>query len=229
MVKKSVIFDLDGTLIDSVPDLCREISLFLNKHGRRALTESETVSIIGNGAAMMLRGAYKLTGEAVGESEMPVLLDAWVRQYADAEMSLTYAFPRVPETLERLKTDGFKLAVCTNKPHEPTLAILKKLDLEKYFDVVLDADALPVRKPRPELHDRYLNYLIYISHSATLLRQRTEKDIWQHLYEFPLIETDHLFDRKEATEVLHTADFLTLDFTHILSHQRLHARFFCCR
>lgn len=150
MVKKYVIFDLDGTLIDSVPDLCREISLFLNKHGRRALTESETVSIIGNGAAMMLRGAYKLTGEAVGESEMPALLDAWVRQYADAEMSLTCAFPRVPETLERLKTDGFKLAVCTNKPHEPTLAILKKLDLAKYFDVVLDADALPVRKPRPE-------------------------------------------------------------------------------
>ena len=150
MVKKYVIFDLDGTLIDSVPDLCREISLFLNKHGRRALTESETVSIIGNGAAMMLRGAYKLTGEAIGESEMPSLLAAWVCQYADAEMSLTRAFPRVPETLEKLKADGFKLAVCTNKPHEPTLAILKKLDLEKYFDVVLDADALPVRKPRPE-------------------------------------------------------------------------------
>ena len=91
------------------------------------------------------------------------------------------------------------------------------------------APLLPVRKPRPELHDRYLNYLIYVSGSTTLLHQRTGKDIWQHLYEFPLIETDHLFDRGEATEVLHTADFLTLDFTHILSHQRLHARFFCCR
>ena len=148
------------------------------------------------------------------------------------------------------------------------------------------AALLPVRKPRPTLRDRYLNYFICLcptntvasstqtdknnlpattaaSAYTTLLHKRTDKDIWQHLYEFPLIETDHLFDTAEATQTLHTttqptvpsaiqstiqknkksaaqntvqstiqnatqtSDLLMLDFTHILSHQRLHARFFC--
>ena len=154
------------------------------------------------------------------------------------------------------------------------------------------ADLLPVRKPRPALRDRYLNYFICLcptstmanstptgdntlpattvaSAYCTLLHKRTNKDIWQHLYEFPLIETDHLFDTAEATQALHTAaqpisvvqntakdttkdntedntegttkdttkdttegttqtpNIPVLDFTHILSHQRLHARFFC--
>lgn len=132
------------------------------------------------------------------------------------------------------------------------------------------ATLLPVRKPRPTLRDRYLNYFICLcpnqivvsstptdknnlsattaaSAYSTLLHKRTDKDIWQHLYEFPLIETDHLFDTAEATQALHTttqptvpsaiqsttqnatqtSDLLVLDFTHILSHQRLHTRFFC--
>ena len=80
------------------------------------------------------------------------------------------------------------------------------------------AELLPVRKPRPQLRDRYLNYYIYIAHDKTLIRQRTEKDIWQHLYEFPLREADQLFVPERGQ--------WHKDFTHILSHQRLHARFF---
>lgn len=81
------------------------------------------------------------------------------------------------------------------------------------------AELLPVRKPRQKLRDRWLNYHVYICEQDgkrfTLIRQRTEKDIWQHLYEFPLIETN----QAETTELPH------MDFTHTLSHQRLHARF----
>ncbi len=82
-------------------------------------------------------------------------------------------------------------------------------------------DLLPVRKPRLQLRDRYLNYSIYLckqegKEMQTLIRQRQGNDIWKHLWEFPLRETDRAF---EATDVPHT------DLTHILSHQRLHARF----
>ena len=150
MVKKHIIFDLDGTLINSIPDMCREISLFLNKHGRRNLTEAETVSVIGNGAPVLLKGAFALTGEPIKDAEMPDLLAAWLDQYGKAEMAETKPYPHVVETLIKLREDGCRLAICTNKPPKPTEAILTKLDLKKHFDVILDADALPERKPRPE-------------------------------------------------------------------------------
>lgn len=78
-------------------------------------------------------------------------------------------------------------------------------------------ELLPVRKPRPALRDRYLNYTIYVSNDRkTLLHQRTANDIWKHLYEFPLVEADRLLP--VGTEG-------ATDITHTLSHQRLHARF----
>ena len=81
------------------------------------------------------------------------------------------------------------------------------------------AELLPIRKPRPLLRDRWLNYHIYICDNdgqlQTLIQQRTKKDIWQHLYEFPLTEGEKL----EETSLPH------FDFTHVLSHQRIHARF----
>lgn len=76
---------------------------------------------------------------------------------------------------------------------------------------------LPVRKPRTTLRDRYLNYTIYLTPDRrTLIRQRTGNDIWKHLYEFPLVESDQL---------LPVSAVPVTDITHILSHQRLHARF----
>lgn len=77
---------------------------------------------------------------------------------------------------------------------------------------------LPVRKPRPQLRDRYLNYTIYLTaDNKTLLHQRANNDIWKHLYEFPLVETDCLLPVEPMRH--------SVDLVHILSHQRLHARF----
>ncbi len=86
---------------------------------------------------------------------------------------------------------------------------------------------LPVRKPIAPLKDRYLNYVIY--HSAdgqTLLHRREGQDIWKHLYEFPLYEADHLFTLDELQLPAGSILMSEKTMTHILSHQRLHARFF---
>jgi len=94
---------------------------------------------------------------------------------------------------------------------------------------------LPIRKEKKKLRDRYLNYIVLQSGEDILIHQRTQKDIWQHLYEFILIESDHIFSSKEVLTSNQLTDVsskpLTLlnqskQFTHILSHQRLHARFF---
>ena len=87
------------------------------------------------------------------------------------------------------------------------------------------ADVLPMRKPRPQLRDRWLDYSIYLAKQdgrlMTLIHQREDKDIWYHLYEFPCIEHAQAPDDERPT----TSDHRQTTFTHILSHQRIHARF----
>lgn len=91
------------------------------------------------------------------------------------------------------------------------------------------AELLPVRKPRPALRDRFFTYNIYITPArTTLIRQRTDKDIWHHLYEFPLTEhpteAEWLNDMPQPSEAQTAKQLPTI--THILSHQRLHAHFY---
>lgn len=82
---------------------------------------------------------------------------------------------------------------------------------------------LPVRKPRSELKDRFLTYTVYLSAGQTLIYQRQGKDIWQHLWEFPLKETDSLPPSGDSS-----GHHIYKEYTHILSHRRLHARFVLC-
>ena len=85
-------------------------------------------------------------------------------------------------------------------------------------------ELLPVRKPRPKVRDRYLEYTIYITpEKTTLIHQRKGNDIWKHLYEFPVLEIDRCAVDRTKGAVDRCAEVLEL--THVLSHQKLHARF----
>lgn len=142
---RALVFDLDGTLIDSAPDLHAAANKLMAADGRRMLDYGELVRMVGDGVPMLVRRAYEATGD------VPDALDEAVERYkalyGEALADKTVPFPGVAGTLAALAEAGHRMAVCTNKPHKPSIEILEALDLMRYFDAVAGGDSLPVRKP----------------------------------------------------------------------------------
>ncbi|HVW68467.1 MAG TPA: phosphoglycolate phosphatase [Steroidobacteraceae bacterium] len=142
-----VVFDLDGTLIDSAPDMHRAVNLLLNDLGRPPLSLREIRTMVGDGAAALI--ARALAARHCVTADPDESLAQFLRYYAEEPTAATRVFPGVPETLERLHAAGLTLAVCTNKPGGLTHTILERLQVGRYFDRVVAGDTLPYRKPDP--------------------------------------------------------------------------------
>lgn len=148
---KAVIFDLDGTLIDSVPDLARATNALLAAHHRPSVTDMDVSKMVGDGAAWLIRRAFQKTGEEAGEDDIPALTRQFLDYYEGHEADNTVVYPGVFETLAALQSAGLQLAICSNKPQKPTEGALNGLGLTRYFDVVFGGDQLDgIRKPDPK-------------------------------------------------------------------------------
>lgn len=144
----NILFDLDGTLIDSVPDIHAAVNLMLAAAGYRGLDLPVVRGFIGEGTETLTRRVIA----AVGAD--PARLETWHRSLLDhytAEMlRRTRPYPGVAEALAALRAGGARLAVCTNKQEGPSRAILAATGLAPLFDAVVGGDTLPQRKPSPE-------------------------------------------------------------------------------
>jgi len=145
---RAVLFDLDGTLIDSLPDLVAAVNRMLAAWGRAPLSADAVKALVGGGAAILVEQAFLTTG---GPVDLPVdeLLRRFLADYEPRSAESTRPWPAVIETLTRLKESGLALAVCTNKPSGATTVVLAKLGLAHFFDVVVGADDTPALKPDP--------------------------------------------------------------------------------
>lgn len=141
-----IVFDLDGTLIDSAPDFHAGANGILADEGHAPLTFDEARSFIGNGAAVFVTKMRAARG--IPDSEHPRLHAEFVRRYDDF-VSLTHPYPGVIDALQALRDRGHPMGICTNKPHRPTLSVLRYLDMEQYFAAIYGGDSLPVHKPDP--------------------------------------------------------------------------------
>ena len=144
---KAIIFDLDGTLVDSARDLRDAVNVLLEEEGLRPIGLAEAKSMIGDGAAKLVERAVSATGGDL--SRLPALVARFLQIYEANAACHTEAYPGVVETLAGLRGLGLPLAVVTNKPYAATIDILEALGLRIYFDAVVGGDSLPERKPHP--------------------------------------------------------------------------------
>jgi len=144
-----LIFDLDGTLVDSAEDLRVAMNLVLAERDRRALSRDEVIAMIGDGAPALIQRAFAHTGSAVSETALPALRRSFLDHYAAADDVCSRPYPGVEETLERLAAAGLRFAICTNKPEGPANRVLVKMGLRAWIEVVVGGDSVGARKPDP--------------------------------------------------------------------------------
>ncbi|WP_423211652.1 phosphoglycolate phosphatase [Paracoccus yeei] len=141
-----VVFDLDGTLIDSAPDIHAAVNAVLRLNKTAPLTLDQVRSFIGGGVDLLWR-------RVIAATSLPLeahrdLVASFMTRYHQAT-ALTRLYPHVPEALGHLADRGYPLGICTNKPMGPTRAILDHFGISGLFSIVIGGDSLPQRKPDP--------------------------------------------------------------------------------
>ena len=144
-----VIFDLDGTLVDSAPDLRHAVNRVLDEHGAAPLSLTQIRSMIGDGAAQLVARAFAARNLEVADPNAP--LQRFFSLYETDPTANTVLYDGVSDTLQVMSDGGSPLAVCTNKPANPARTILRQLNIDTHFSQVVGGDTHAFRKPDPRM------------------------------------------------------------------------------
>jgi len=147
MTKFLLLFDLDGTLVDTLPDLTNALNEVLRERGRAPLSPAEVKPMIGDGMPTLLARGFAARGADAGEAE--AAQPRFIEVYEASATALSRPYPGVREVLVALRTHGFATAVCTNKPQHATKEVLRGMELDALFDGFAGGDRFAVKKPDP--------------------------------------------------------------------------------
>ena len=142
-----IVFDLDGTLVDTAPDLMNTLNTVLDEEGLPPLPYELAPTLVGRGAKVMLERGFAADGRPLDEPDASRLFDRFIEHYLVHIADQSRPFPGVIEAMDRLEAGGAILAICTNKRTDLSLAVLDALDLTKRFKAVVGPDMAPRPKP----------------------------------------------------------------------------------
>jgi phosphoglycolate phosphatase len=154
---KLLVFDLDGTLIDSAQDLCNSVNATLRRFGRKPLADETVAGFIGNGAMVLVRRSFAASGGMADEELLSQAHKYFLDYYREHKLDYTYAYEGVLEALAALKELHYvtggptrAMAVLTNKPVRPARDICAALGLAPYFLNIYGGNSFATKKPDPE-------------------------------------------------------------------------------
>ncbi|MEJ2424743.1 MAG: phosphoglycolate phosphatase [Candidatus Thiodiazotropha sp.] len=147
---KMILIDVDGTLVDSVPDLAYCVDEMMQRLGRSAWGEDKVRDWVGNGVERLVRRALvgQLNGEP-DEAEFEQAYPLFLELYAENTSQRSCLYPGVREGLDYLKAAGYRLGCVTNKAEQFTLPLLRDLGIHDDFEIIIAGDTLPKKKPDP--------------------------------------------------------------------------------
>jgi phosphoglycolate phosphatase len=145
----TIAFDLDGTLVETAPDLVGALNVVLVEQGMAPAPMTAVRQLVGHGVRGLLTRAYAMAGLTITETRIDELRPRFIEIYRARIAEESRPYPGCLESLADLRARGAKLAVCTNKPEGLARLLLDELDMTLLFDAIIGGDTLPVQKPDP--------------------------------------------------------------------------------
>jgi phosphoglycolate phosphatase len=150
-LSRIIVFDLDGTLVDTAPDLIAALNHVLDREGLPPVPLKSARNMIGAGARKLIERGLELDGRTMTTDDVSRLMKDFIAYYADHIADASRPFEGLETALDDLEAQGFRFAVCTNKLEWLSKLLLEKLDLSRRFAAICGADTFGVSKPDPTI------------------------------------------------------------------------------
>jgi phosphoglycolate phosphatase len=151
MAAPTIVFDLDGTLIDTAPDLVDTLNVVFAREGLPPVPYDTARTLIGGGARMMIARGVEAEGRIFPPAKLEQLFADFIAHYSEHIADRSQPFPGLIDALDTLASDGWRFAVCTNKLERLSVLLLKQLGLAERFAAICGQDTFGMQKPDPEV------------------------------------------------------------------------------